>query len=200
MIDREIIRQEALKLGISVTNQELEALYQEVVEANGGESKLKESLQKHYNWTLEEFKNDLRVELLGKQVEEKVTSDESFNASVRSKAENILEQIKQGADFAEMAKKYSQDTTAASGGDLGWFGKGKMVKEFEDVAFSLGVGEISNLVKTTYGYHIIKVEEVRTNDQGKPEVHAHHILLKTQDFQDWLTEKRKTAKIWKFIK
>lgn len=199
MINREVIRQEAKKLGISVTNQELETLYKESVEANGGEAKLKESLEKNYKSTLLEFKNELEVQRLIKEVREKVVSDESFDAPVRAKAEDILKQIKGGADFAEMAKKYSQDPTAASGGDLGWIGKGKMVKEFEDAAFNLKAGEISGVTKDVYGYHIIQVLEVRTNDKGEPEVHARDILIKTKDFDDWLKEKRDKAKIWKFL-
>jgi foldase protein PrsA len=74
-------------------------------------------------------------------------------------AKDILAKLKAGADFAEMAKQYSIDGSAASGGALGTFGRGAMVKEFEDAAFALKPGEISDVVKSQFGYHIIKVTD-----------------------------------------
>lgn len=75
------------------------------------------------------------------------------------KAKEVLNKLNNGADFSEMAKEYSTGPSGERGGDLGYFTRGRMVKEFEDVAFALKVGEISEPVKTQFGYHIIKVED-----------------------------------------
>jgi peptidyl-prolyl cis-trans isomerase D len=84
--------------------------------------------------------------------------DPSKDAEVKAKAEEVLKKLRNGADFATLAKQYSQDTTsAAQGGYLGSFQRGQMVKEFEDAAFALKPGETSGLVRTEYGYHIIRV-------------------------------------------
>ena len=76
-------------------------------------------------------------------------------------ANEILEQIKAGKDFAELAKKYSQCPSGKRGGDLGYFGRGRMVPEFENAAFSTPKGEVSKPVKTQFGYHIIKVTDTK---------------------------------------
>lgn len=74
----------------------------------------------------------------------------------QSQALEILEKLKKGESFAKLAEQYSLDGSRKQGGDLGWFGKGMMVREFETAAFALEKGQVSGLVKTQFGYHIIK--------------------------------------------
>lgn len=97
----------------------------------------------------------------------------------KAKLEGIRERIVKGEDFAALAKEFSDCPSGArAGGDLGEFGRGMMVKEFEDVAFSLPVGEVSPVFKTPFGWHIVKVTK---RDDASGKVQASHILLKTED-------------------
>ncbi len=88
-------------------------------------------------------------------------ADESSLGALRKKMIEVLQMARKGEDFAELAKKYSQGPSAPMGGDLGFFKKGDMVKEFSDAAFSLKEGEISPPVRSSFGFHIIKMIERR---------------------------------------
>jgi hypothetical protein len=103
---------------------------------------------------------------------------------LKAKAEEVLAKLRAGGDFAALAKENSADpSNKDKGGDLGWFGRGMMVKPFEDAAFALKPGELSGIVETQFGYHIIKLEDRRMQDSpnGQPveQVHARHILIST---------------------
>jgi peptidyl-prolyl cis-trans isomerase D len=93
----------------------------------------------------------------------KVSSDvtDEERTAIRARANEVLASAQAGEDFAELAKQHSEDVTAASGGDLGFFGRGMMTPAFEEAAFALEPGDISDLVDTPFGIHIIKLEERR---------------------------------------
>lgn len=97
-------------------------------------------------------------------------------AAVRTQAEALLQQAKSGADFAELAKKFSEDPgTRDKGGDLDYFGRGRMVPEFETAAFALEPGQVSDLVRTQYGFHIIKLADkkaavTRSFEEVRPQI------------------------------
>ncbi len=92
-------------------------------------------------------------------ISERGSSEKDKRAKLRQ-AKKVLREIQRGGDFSELANKYSEDVSASSGGDVGFVERGKMVREFEEAVFSLRSGQVSDIVETEYGYHIIKVEEV----------------------------------------
>jgi peptidyl-prolyl cis-trans isomerase SurA len=112
-----------------------------------------------------------------RQVVVRPEASEPAKAAARAEAEALLERVRAGEDFVELAREHSDDVgTASLGGDLGWFRRGQMVPEFENAAFALGPGRVSNVVETMFGFHIIKVERVR----GRSEVQARHILVEPE--------------------
>ena len=85
--------------------------------------------------------------------------------TVENKASGILARIKKGEDFEKLARQYSEDPSALKGGDIGFFAQGDMIKNFEDAAFALKVGEVSNLVRTPLGFHIIRLDERKASQK-----------------------------------
>jgi peptidyl-prolyl cis-trans isomerase C len=110
-----------------------------------------------YDKNPDKFKEDesVRASHILIRVDEK--ADAASKKKARAEIDAVLKQAKAGADFAALAKEHSQDGSAAQGGDLNYFPKGQMVQPFNDVAFSLKKGEMSGVVTTQFGYHIIKV-------------------------------------------
>ncbi|MBI3794747.1 MAG: SurA N-terminal domain-containing protein [Nitrospinae bacterium] len=160
-----------LKAGLSVSHEAIESYY--------------DSHQKEYIRTDEE----VRARHILILSDEKATPKDE--AAAKQKALSILERLKNGADFAELAKKYSGDPgNAKNGGDLGFFPQGRMVPAFEKVAFELPVGKISELVKTSYGFHIIKVEDKRPAGPMKYEEAAEIIKGKLLDEKSRLEAQR----------
>ena len=129
------------------------------------------------------------------------TADAAQKASAKKTLQDIKARLAKGEDFAALAKEFSQDSSSTNNGDLGYFRRGQMVKPFEDAAFSLKPNEVSDIVETQFGYHLIKVydkkpESVIAYDDVKDRI-AEQIRqdkLK-QEVMEYIQELRKSAKI-----
>lgn len=96
----------------------------------------------------------------------------------RAKIESLLQRVRAGEDFVKLADEFTEDASGkGNGGDLSWFTRGTMVKPFEDAAFALKPGEVSGVLETQFGFHIVKLDE-RRGQGASEEVHARHILIK----------------------
>jgi len=228
LISEKLIQQEADKEKISVSTSEIDEEIAALQESYGGKEAF-ESMLESSGYTLDYVKNDIKSYLTSKKLLEpgiKVTEKEmkeyfeenkaTFNEGEQVKASHILvedeatakevkEKLDKGEDFAMLAKEYSTDTTTKdNGGDLGFFAEGEMVAEFDEVAFALAVNEISDPVKTDYGYHIIKVVEKKDAAEAKYEDHKEEIKATLIDeklqteYTSWLEDKKADADIKKY--
>ena len=124
-----------------------------------------------------------------RQVVVQPVATEAAIDTARALAEELLARVRAGEDFAELAVQYSGDPgSAALGGDLGWFRRGRMVREFEETAFNLLDGQISDVVESDFGFHIIKVERMRPGERN-----ARHILIIPKKTEEDLALARETA-------
>ncbi|NVN89188.1 MAG: peptidylprolyl isomerase [Desulfuromonadales bacterium] len=199
MVIRELILQKASKDGLD-KGPELEEKLQELKKRLIVESFLKKKvetdaqvsdadLKKFYDQNIEKFKS-------GEQIKAS-----HILVKTEKEAKDILAQLKAGGKFEELARKHSVDSSSAKGGDLGWFGKGAMVPVFEQAALALKEGQISDVVKSDFGFHIIKLTGKRAAgtrpfDEVKDQIKAAIMPGKQQEiFQKIKEELKKSAKV-----
>lgn len=148
-------------------------------------------LRAYYNAHKDEFKEPEMRKI--NYVTFSTVATAADSAKIYEQAEKLLRRLKEGEDFAELAQIYSDDPGSKDkGGDLGFFKKGTMVKPFEEAAFSAKLGQIVGPIKSSFGLHIIKVEEKRI-EKGEEEVKARHILLKFNPSSKTLNQARDDA-------
>ncbi len=211
LIANQLVVDTAREMNITVSDEEREAAKKDILSRfDNDETKLATDIQTNLGLSLPEFyKRVLEPTLLERKMAEEFAkntdpkyaaftteqararhilfqvADPKDDAKVKAQAEKVLAEIKKGADFAAKAKQYGTDGTKDNGGDLGYFGRGDMVKEFEDAVFALNNGELAKApVKTQFGYHLIKLEEKRT----------------ARDFTSFMNERLRTATISVFGK
>ncbi|QED46619.1 peptidylprolyl isomerase [Cytobacillus dafuensis] len=229
LITDEIIEQEAKKEKVKISQDEIDKEMKTLAEQYGGEKAFDEILKTN-GVDKTEFEKSMETYLTTKKLLEpriKITDDEmktyfeenkaSFAQEEQVQASHILvedektakeviKKINAGEDFAKLAKEYSTDASnSESGGELGYFGRGDMVEEFSNAAFSLPVGKISDPVKTEYGYHVIKVTDKKeakeaNYEDSKEKIKAAIFDSKiSSEFSTWLDEKHKEYEIKNYL-
>lgn len=229
LISDEIIRQEMKKENIKVSDKEIAEEMEAYMDTFGGEDTFNEVL-KNSGVDVSIIEKNIMTYLASKKILEpriEITDEEiqtyfdenkdSFDKEEEVAASHILvddektakevvKKIEQDEDFAELAKEYSTDTASKdNGGELGFFAKGDMVKEFEEKAFGMENGDISEPVKTEYGYHIIKVtdkQEPKKAELEEVKEEIKDILLESKlesEYSVWLNEKFEEYEIKTFL-
>ena len=199
MVIRELILQQATKDGLD-KGAEIDEKLQDLKKRLIVESFLKKKVE------ADAKVSDADLQKFYDENKEKFKSGEQMRAShilvkTEKEAKDILAQIKSGGNFEELAKKNSTDSSSAKGGDLGWFGKGSMVPVFEKAASSLKEGQVSDVVKSDFGFHIIKLTGkraagLRPFEEVKEQIKGAIMPTKQQEaFQKIKEELKKTAKI-----
>ncbi|TKC14888.1 peptidylprolyl isomerase [Robertmurraya kyonggiensis] len=223
LLAQKIVEKEIKKNDIKVTDKEIEKELAEYQEYYGGEEAFNSVLESS-GVKLADVKEDIKRNVATNKLLEdriEITDEEMKTYFEENKAQyaqaeqvqashilvedeetakEVKEKLDAGEDFADLAKEYSTDSSSESGGDLGYFGKGEMVAEFEEAAFSMEIGEISEPVKSEHGYHIIKVVDKKeakdaVYEDVKDEVKDAIFDTKAQtEYSTWLSEKMEEYK------
>lgn len=191
-----MVMEKVLIKNYKVEDKEVDKKYDEMKKQYGDQF---DTLLKQQGIKEETLKTGVRAQLAQEKAIEKTITDKELkdNYKPEIKASHILvkdeatakkvkEELGQGKSFEELAKQYSEDTgSKEKGGDLGFFGAGKMVKEFEDAAYKLKKDEVSEPVKSQFGYHIIKVTDIKepekSFEQSKADIKKELVAKKSQD-------------------
>ena len=211
--DYAVLKEDDIKKGLHPTNEELKAYYDshqksyansipekrkikyamiDLAKIQGAVQVTQDDLQAYYNQHRDQYRVAEQAKVSHILIKTPLPGadgkvDEKGVDDAQRRAEDLLKQLKAGAKFEDLARKYSEDPgSAKEGGSLGWIGKGRTVPEFEKAAFSLPKGQISDLVKSSYGFHIIRVDDrqdahMKTLEEVKGEIEP---ILKQQKAQD----------------
>ncbi|MGB8581809.1 MAG: peptidylprolyl isomerase [Candidatus Sulfotelmatobacter sp.] len=207
-----VLKQDDIKKGLHPTTEELKAYYDshlktyansipekrevkyvqiDLSKVASGVQVTQDELQSYYNQHRDQYRVPEQAKVGHILIKTPLPGpdgkvDEKGVAEAQKRAEDILKQLKAGANFEELAKKYSEDPgSAKEGGSLGWIGKGRTVPEFEKAAFSQPIGKVGDLVKSSYGFHIIRVDarqdaHLKTIEEVKDQIEP---ILKQQKAQ-----------------
>lgn len=189
MIENKIIESLASERGILLSDQTVNDEVSGNIEQFGNRENLMSDLGRLYGWTIEDFKEKVvKPELISEKLSESFSAEVDI-APQAKKAQLLWERVaKNKEDFASVAKENSDGKSSENGGDLGWSAKDQLVTEVSEKAFSMKPGEISEVISSPLGFHIIKMEEKKAED-GKDLVHLRQIFIKTATYADWLKEK-----------
>ena len=157
-----------------------------------------EEIKKRYKATMDNYKHDELRSISYVPWSKKPSKEDSLMTI--DLANKLYKRSKSGEDFSELANEYSMDPSnqKTKGGDLGWFGKNRMVKAFEEAAFNAKKNQIVGPVKSNFGYHIIHVRDYKNNEQGEKEVLASHILLKVEASPSTISKLKKEAILFSY--
>ncbi|TAN32697.1 hypothetical protein EPN28_04215 [Patescibacteria group bacterium] len=209
LLNNVLLDKAAKTYNLKVQESDLRDLKRQVMQNFKNEDEANKEIKERYGWDFATYQKKVMSQyVLQSKLDQEVQGDKKLLDEQFVLANKVLTEVKGGADFAELAKKYGQDGTAAAGGDLGWFAKGEMVPAFETAAFALKKGELAkDPVETEFGFHVLKVTDKKTEKKkdakGKTtsvaQVRASHILFRRPNASQYLDKLARQANLHLYI-
>lgn len=198
---RKILRDAALQKiltarNISLTEADVGQAYSSQISQVGNRATTEKAIQELYGWGPKEYQHYVIRPAVGREkLREHLSFTRPYNQAAERQANEVLKLVQAGQEsFEDLAKKYSDDVYGASGGDVGFVRRGQQADEIDNVAFGLEIGQVSELVHTKYGYHILKVTERREADK-ELEIHLFQIFISGPSVDEFITDYLRPARI-----
>ena len=205
LINEKLVAIWARKNGISLTIEEVGREWGRLMEGSATEEDVIRFLDTAYSgWSEDRFKDRVLVPFLLQQKVKHalIALHQQDDETLRERALQVYEAARdKDRDFSELARAYSEDAhTAAQGGELGYFSRGTLESQLEQTIFSMQIGEISEPIKTSFGYHIVKLDDLLYDDAGVAiQASARHILIKSFDFEEWLAAQNALVLVYRLV-
>ncbi len=200
LIENKIVVALAEKKGIHVSDEMVDQEVDSSIDQFGNRQNLMSDLSRLYGWSLKDFKQKVvKPELYADKLSEKYETELDVSAQ-EAKINSLFEKVSQKKeDFEKVARESSEGESAKNGGDLGWSTRDQLIPEISEKAFSMKTGEISSVIRSTLGFHIIKLEE-KKSEEDEDMVRIRQIFVKTPTFGGWLLEEMKKYSVIVFLK
>lgn len=195
MVEDKVIEILAKEANIKITPEMAAQEVERTIDQYGDMKKVQEKLDK-YGWAMADFENNIVIPAMyQKQLTDNFMQTDETRKKAREKIINAQTELSNKKDFSEVAKNYSEGESAANGGYVGWFSEDQMLPEISAFAFSMKKGDVSDVVVSSLGYHIIKIENRRTID-GADQLEIRQIFVRTKSLSEWLLEKEQNMNIY----
>lgn len=195
LIEDAIIEKEAIRRGVKITPEMLSQEASQELKQYGDEKEVQKSLNDIYGWNISDFQENVtKPYLYEKGLLEKIKANDDSYKSSKEKMEKASAELKEGNDFKSIASKYSEGASAENEGDLGWLSAKEMLPEISAIAFGLEKGKVSEIIESSLGYHIVKIED-KKNENGEDKIRLRQIFTRFETISDWISKHEKSIRI-----
>lgn len=196
LIENKIIKKLAADRDIVISDRIVAQGVEREISQNGNKADIERQIFDLYGWNMEDFKEKIvKPDMYREELEKNMKISDAEFIKAKTKISAAQEELKNGADFSEMAKKYSEGESAKNGGELGWFTADQMMPEVALAAFIIKKGDHSDIIESSLGLHIVQIDDRKTED-NVDKIKIRQVFVRTKSFPDWLAEQEKAIKVF----
>ncbi|MFZ2192736.1 MAG: peptidylprolyl isomerase [Candidatus Moraniibacteriota bacterium] len=200
LIENKLIENEVIKRGLAMQPEDISQEVSREMQKYDSEEYLKNNMARLYGWNIQDFENNIvKPDMYQKRLASNLRENDPISVEAKKKITLALEDLNNRNEFDVVAKKYSEGESAKNGGDLGWFTSAELLTEIATAAPNLKIGERSDIIESQLGYHIILMEDKKT-EEGVEKFKLGQVFVRTLNFSDWLFEYQKNINIRIFSK